>query len=70
MRVLLLTKEAFLHLEEWRHGDAKMLFRIVSLLTEIAKNSFEGTGKSGLLKHNLKGSSREELTRNKELFMN
>ncbi len=55
MRTISLTKEALLHLEEWRQSDAKMLSRIISLLTEIAKNPFEGTGKPELLKYNLKG---------------
>jgi toxin YoeB len=55
MRSVSLTKEALSHLEEWRQSDTKMLSRIISLLTEIAKNPFEGIGKPEPLKYTLKG---------------
>ncbi len=55
MRNISLTKEALQHLEEWRQSDSKMLSRIILLLSEIAKNPFEGTGKPEALKYGLKG---------------
>jgi toxin YoeB len=62
MRSISLTKEALLHLEEWRQRDAKMLGRIISLLAEIAKTPFEGTGKPEPLKYVLKGKWSRRIT--------
>jgi toxin YoeB len=55
MRSISLTKEAIFNLDEWKISDPKMLIRIISLFTEIAKSPFEGTGKPEPLKHQLKG---------------
>jgi toxin YoeB len=55
MRSISLTPEAIAQLEEWRQSDSKMLAKIVSLLAEIAKSPFEGTGKPEPLKYALKG---------------
>jgi toxin YoeB len=55
MRSISLTTEAITQLEEWRQSDTKMLAKIVSLLAEIAKSPFEGTGKPEPLKYALKG---------------
>ena len=55
MRSVSLTNEALQHLEEWKSSDPKMLLKIISLLTEIAKSPFEGTGKPEALKYQLKG---------------
>ncbi len=55
MRSISLTKEALLHLDEWKLTDPKMLIKIIALLTEIAKSPFEGTGKPEPLKYQLKG---------------
>lgn len=55
MRSISLTSEAIAQLEEWRQSDSKMLAKIVSLLAEIAKSPFEGTGKPEPLKYALKG---------------
>lgn len=55
MRSISLTSEAIAQLEEWRQSDSKTLAKIVSLLAEIAKSPFEGTGKPEPLKYALKG---------------
>ena len=55
MRSISLTSEAIAQLEEWRQSDSRMLAKIVSLLAEIAKSPFEGTGKPEPLKYALKG---------------
>jgi toxin YoeB len=55
MRSISLTAVAIAQLEEWRQSDSKMLAKKVSLLAEIAKSPFEGTGKPEPLKYALKG---------------
>ena len=55
MNTITFTKDALLHLKEWRESDAKMLSKIVSLITDIATSPFVGIGKPEPLKHNLKG---------------
>ena len=55
MRSISLTSEAIAQWEEWRQSDSRMLAKIVSLLAEIAKSPFEGTGKPEPLKYALKG---------------
>lgn len=41
MRNIFLSETALVHLEEWKASDAKMLSKIVSLITEIARSPFE-----------------------------
>jgi toxin YoeB len=54
MNTISFTKEAILHLNEWK-SDPKTLSKIVSLVTDIASNPFSGIGKPEPLKYNLKG---------------
>jgi toxin YoeB len=55
MRAVTLSPLALTQLNEWKLSDAKMLSKIVALITEIAATPFIGTGKPELLKHDLKG---------------
>jgi len=55
MRNIFLSETALQHLDEWKVSDPKMLTKIVSLITEIARTPFAGTGKPEPLRHNLAG---------------
>jgi toxin YoeB len=55
MNTITFTKEALLHLNEWKTADPRILSKIVALVTDIAANPFTGIGKPEPLKHNLKG---------------
>ncbi len=55
MKNISLTKEASLHLAEWMKTDPQVMEKIISLLAEIAKSPFEGSGKPVPLKDQLKG---------------
>lgn len=55
MRPVTLSTNALKQLEEWKKADPKLLSKIVSLIAEIAKDPFSGTGKPEPLKHELGG---------------
>ena len=52
---LLFTDEAWEDYGYWQSHDKKLLKKINSLLKEIKRNPFEGTGKPEALKHELQG---------------
>ena len=56
------TKEALMHLKEWRTADPKISLKIISLITDIADTPFTGIGKPEPLKHNLKGKWSRRIT--------
>lgn len=55
MHRLTLENEAFDEFTEWATLDEKLFIRIVTLLTEIRRTPFDGTGKPEALKHDYKG---------------
>ena len=55
MKPVTLSTTAIKHLEEWKISDPKLLSKIISLITEVAVDPFNGTGKPEPLKHDLKG---------------
>jgi len=55
MHTITFTEDALLRLKEWKAADARMLAKIVTLITEIAASPFTGLGKPEPLKHDLKG---------------
>ena len=62
MHTITFTAEALSDLNEWKTSDAKILARIVSLITDIASSPFSGIGKPEPLKHNLKGKWSRRIT--------
>lgn len=62
MYTITFSEEALGHLNEWRTSDAKILSKIISLLTDIAAHPFVGIGKPEPLKHNLKGKWSRRIT--------
>ncbi len=55
MRTITLSPKAISDMEYLRSNDIKLLAKVITLIAEIVKSPFEGTGKPEPLKHNLKG---------------
>lgn len=55
MRVIAFHQEAFEHYSQWAKTDKKLFERLQKLISETAKNPFDGIGKPEPLKANLKG---------------
>ena len=55
MRIIAFRQEAFEQYSEWAKIDRKLFERLHRLITETAKNPFDGIGKPEPLKANLKG---------------
>ena len=55
MRAISFTTEAWLDYLYWQGQDKKTLKRINALITEAARNPFEGTGKPEPLRGDLSG---------------
>ena len=55
MRTIAFHQEAFEQYSEWAKIDRKLFERLHRLITESAKNPFDGIGKPEPLKANLKG---------------
>lgn len=55
MRIIAFHQEAFEQYSEWAKIDKKLFERLHRLITETAKNPFDGIGKPEPLKANLKG---------------
>ena len=55
MHTITFTKDALLHLSEWKTANPKIFPKIVTLITDIAANPFSGIGKPEPLKHDLTG---------------
>ena len=55
MQNVTLSPDAIKHLDEWIQSNPKIALKIISLLKEIAREPFSGTGKPEPLKHHLKG---------------
>ena len=62
MRTITFTKEALLHLDEWKISDPKILSKIVSLILDISVHPFSGLGKPEPLKRDLKGNWSRRIT--------
>jgi toxin YoeB len=67
MKSIILSPDALVQIEEWKKNDPKILFKIISLITEIASTPFTGTGKPELLKHQLKGKWSRRITQEHRL---
>ena len=52
---LLFTDEAWEDYSYWQNHDKKLLKKVNSLLKEIKRSPYEGTGKPEALKHELQG---------------
>lgn len=55
MRVIAFHQEAFEQFSEWARTDKKLFERLNRLISETAKNPFDGIGKPEPLKADLKG---------------
>ena len=55
MRIIAFHGEAFEQFGVWAHTDRKLFDRIARLISETAKNPFDGSGKPEPLKADLKG---------------
>ena len=55
MRIIAFHQEAFEQFGEWAKADKKIFERLHRLISETAKNPFDGIGKPEPLKANLKG---------------
>ena len=55
MKIVAFHQIAFEQYNEWARTDKKLFERLHRLITETAKNPFEGIGKPELLKADLKG---------------
>jgi toxin YoeB len=55
MRVIAFHQNAFEQYSEWAKTDKKLFERLHRLITETAKNPFDGIGKPEPLKADLKG---------------
>lgn len=55
MRIVAFHHEAFEQLGEWAKTDRKLFDRLHRLISETAKNPFDGIGKPEPLKADLKG---------------
>lgn len=55
MRQVHFHQEAFAQFTAWSGEDAALFERLTRLITEAARNPFEGIGKPEPLKHQLKG---------------
>lgn len=55
MRVIAFHQEAFEQYSDWAKTDKKLFERLRRLITETAKNPFDGIGKPEPLKADLKG---------------
>jgi len=55
VRVIAFHQEAFEHYSQWAKTDKKLFERLQKLISETAKNPFDGIGKPEPLKANLKG---------------
>jgi len=56
MKPVTLSPNALQQLEDWKKADPKLLIKIISLITDAAKDPFKGTGKPEPLKHELQGA--------------
>lgn len=55
MRTIAFHQEAFEQYSDWTKEDKKLFKRLRRLISETAKNPFDGIGKPEPLKDNLKG---------------
>lgn len=55
MRVIAFHQDAFEQYSDWAKDDKKLFKRLRRLISETAKNPFDGIGKPEPLKENLKG---------------
>ena len=55
MRIIAFHQEAFEQFGDWARTDRKLFERLQRLISETAKNPFEGIGKPEPLKADLKG---------------
>jgi toxin YoeB len=55
MRKIIFSPIALHELQLYKSGNQKLIFKILELITDIQKNSFEGLGKPEPLEENLKG---------------
>ena len=55
MRVVTFQQEAFEQFGEWARADKKLFERLRRMISESAKNPFDGIGKPEPLKADLKG---------------
>lgn len=55
MRIIAFHQEAFEQFGDWARTDKKLFERLTRLISETAKNPFDGIGKPEPLKADLKG---------------
>lgn len=67
MKPITFSPNALQQLEDWKKSDPKLLVKIISLITEVAKDPFSGIGKPELLKHELQGKWSRRITQEHRL---
>ena len=67
MRDIIFTSVALEEYSQWAAVDKKVFKKLSSLLQEIARQPFDGTGKPELLKHDLKGHWSRRITQEHRL---
>ena len=67
MKPLFFTEKANAQFNEWERTDKKTRAKIITLLNQIVKTPFTGTGKPEPLKHDLKGCWSRRITKEHRL---
>lgn len=67
MRNIVFTPNALAEYSEWATNDKKVFQKLVSLVQEISRSPFEGTGKPEPLKFDLKGHWSRRITQEHRL---
>lgn len=67
MRNIVFTPNALAEYSEWATSDKKVFQKLVSLVQEISRSPFEGTGKPEPLKFDLKGYWSRRITQEHRL---